>query len=122
MILCLLMLVLNVPINADEPAVASLVYVTIDTYHTTGSVMAARDSTVMTSTEINYYNNKAKNYPNAEKLSEPTYRYNCHSYAWYSQDTETNDLWIDYPSQFYEDGSYIDVKNFYRTRTEHSKI
>ena len=44
-------------------------------------------------------------YQTAHKLREPTYNYNCHSYAWYSQD-ENNNIWIDFPNAFLEDGTY----------------
>ncbi len=38
-------------------------------------------------------------------LEEPSNRYNCHSYAWYSQDTENNFAWILDLKIFYEDYS-----------------
>lgn len=49
------------------------------------------------------------NYPNATRLSTATLKYNCHSYAWYSQDVETNDYWMNNPSNFYLDYSYCTV-------------
>lgn len=42
-------------------------------------------------------------------LENATGRYNCHSYAWYSQDTATNNYWMSDPSTYWEDGSYIEV-------------
>ena len=48
-------------------------------------------------------------YPNATRLSTATLKYNCHSYAWYSQDVETNDYWMNNPSNFYLDYSYCTV-------------
>ena len=38
-------------------------------------------------------------------LEEPSNLYNCHSYAWYSQDTENNFAWILDLKIFYEDYS-----------------
>ena len=48
-------------------------------------------------------------FPNATRLSTATAKYNCHSYAWYSRNVNSNDIWIDDPSLFYEDGSYYEV-------------
>lgn len=44
-------------------------------------------------------------YPNASRLEPPTVKYNCHSYAWYSQ-TISNLQWMDDPSKYMSDGSY----------------
>lgn len=52
----------------------------------------------------------AKAYPNAIKLAEPTRKYNCHSYAWYSQST-ANIIWMNNPSKYMTDGSYKKVTN-----------
>ena len=43
------------------------------------------------------------------RISDATYRYNCHSYAWYSQDINTNNVWMNDPSLYYTDGSYYEV-------------
>ena len=48
-------------------------------------------------------------FPNAEYISEATINYNCHSYAWYSQNTSTNEYWMNDPSGYYSDKSYIEV-------------
>ncbi len=45
---------------------------------------------------------------NDYKFREPTSSYNCHSYAWHSQD-ESNSYWIPYPTLYYTDGSYYAV-------------
>ncbi len=47
----------------------------------------------------------ASRYPNATKLGSATYKYNCHSYAWYSAST-SNRWWMNDPSQYMNDGSY----------------
>lgn len=36
-------------------------------------------------------------------ISQATTNYNCHSYAWYSQDILNNDIWISYPNAYYMD-------------------
>lgn len=35
--------------------------------------------------------------------------YNCHSYAWYSQDVDSNNYWIGYPDSYIDDQSYVAV-------------
>lgn len=40
--------------------------------------------------------------------ANPTVKYNCHSYAWYSQST-SNSYWMDDPSLYLTDGSYTEV-------------
>ncbi len=46
---------------------------------------------------------------NNYRLAPATTDYNCHSYAWYSQNTETNIYWMNDPSVYYssQDGSYV---------------
>ena len=44
-------------------------------------------------------------YPNAVRLAQPTVKYNCHSYAWYSQST-SNKHWMNVPNAYWNDGSY----------------
>jgi Secretion system C-terminal sorting domain len=44
-------------------------------------------------------------YPNATIVSNPTSKYNCHSYAWYNS-SNTNDKWMNDPSKYWEDCSY----------------
>lgn len=39
----------------------------------------------------------------------PTTSYNCHSFAWYSQNISTNDTWISFPTAYYIDDSYESV-------------
>lgn len=47
----------------------------------------------------------AAKYPRAVRIAEPTVRYNCHSYAWYSRST-SNPYWIEFPMIYMTDGSY----------------
>lgn len=47
----------------------------------------------------NYYDSL---YPDAIRLSSATARYNCHSYAWYSQDINSNHYWMNDPSEYYD--------------------
>ncbi len=44
--------------------------------------------------------------PSATRFTGATNDFNCHSYAFYSQDKENNTYWIDNPSVYYSDGSY----------------
>lgn len=50
---------------------------------------------------------------NVQRIQSATAYFNCHSYAWYSQNRSTNKMWIDYPDQYYDilDLSYIRVYN-----------
>ena len=48
----------------------------------------------------------AASYPEAIYLSPATVKYNCHSYAWYWP-AVGNLYWINDPSPYWEDGSYI---------------
>ena len=60
-------------------------------------------------TQIGIINNDmATAYPNATKLLDPTIKYNCHSYAWYSQ-SSSNVRWMSDPSLYMTDGSYSQV-------------
>ncbi len=47
-------------------------------------------------------------FPEVTYRGDPTYNYNCHSYAWYLQDIE-NTWWMNNPSPYYLDGSYNEV-------------
>lgn len=48
-------------------------------------------------------------YSLADFLSPSTIFYNCHSYAWYNQNEDTNNAWMNYPYSYYEDLSYEEV-------------
>ena len=48
-------------------------------------------------------------YKDAELLSDPTKSYNCHSYAWYNQNTYENEVWMNTPMAYYTDYSYCEV-------------
>lgn len=43
------------------------------------------------------------------RLYTATRYFNCHSYAWYSQDVSTNHYWMPDPHYYYDDGSYYEV-------------
>lgn len=53
----------------------------------------------------------ASRYPNATLLRSATWKYNCHSYAWYSTST-SNTWWINYPDAYMADGSYTQVGDY----------
>lgn len=42
-------------------------------------------------------------YTSIERISQPTTSFNCHSYAWYSQNVSLNDIWMSYPNAYYQD-------------------
>lgn len=64
------------------------------------------DIVELTSQEIKDLNARtAKAYPMATRLRNPTTKYNCHSYAWYSTLT-SNHYWMDNPIPYMSDGSY----------------
>lgn len=47
----------------------------------------------------------ASKYPGAKYISSATKKYNCHSFAWYSQ-SYSNGYWMNDPSKYMSDGSY----------------
>lgn len=47
----------------------------------------------------------AEQFPNAIRVGTSTRKYNCHSFAWYSQSLD-NCYWMNDPSSYYTDGSY----------------
>lgn len=60
---------------------------------------------------LEQYNQDADSmFSNDIKLSNATAKYNCHSYAWYSQNVRTNQYWMNYPDSYYEDGSYVEIQ------------
>ena len=82
----------------------------IDTPNTTDAILARLSLQEYPESELNAFESEVENnYPNVTLLSSATIMYNCHSYAWYSQDVDTNNYWIDDPSAFYEDHSYCIV-------------
>lgn len=58
------------------------------------------------SQKLTLANQIATAYPNAVMQSNATPYYNCHSYAWYSPRT-TNRFWMNNPSTYMTDGSYV---------------
>lgn len=55
-------------------------------------------------------NQVAVAYPTATKLATASYKYNCHSYAWYYTST-SNTWWMNYPDAYMEDGSFSQHTN-----------
>ena len=49
------------------------------------------------------------NYPLATRIASSTSHYNCHSYAWYSQNINTNIYWMKNPSLYIADSSYHEI-------------
>lgn len=80
----------------------------------------------LTSSEITQGKNYvSSNYPGATYIATPTKKYNCHSYAWYSQST-SNNYWMNDPSKYMSDSSYkkdgIKVGNIIYYTGEHSGV
>ncbi len=79
----------------------------------TGTVKTPKGSSVSvferqeaTSNEIASMNSYMySRYPKATRLRSATYKYNCHSYAWYST-SSSNIWWMDNPGRYMSDGSY----------------
>ena len=55
--------------------------------------------------KIEMNNRYAVEYPDATLLRSATCKYNCHSYAWYSQ-SSSNNVWMNDPSAYWNDNSY----------------
>ncbi len=55
------------------------------------------------------YNFDRDYWPEGEPIHGPTGYYNCHSYAWYDQEYKNNHVWIEDPSEFYNDHRYCIV-------------
>lgn len=49
-----------------------------------------------------------RSYPSVTRLRQPSKAYNCHAYAWHRQ-AATSNVWINNPSLYMSDGSYIPV-------------
>ena len=87
-----------------------VIIVYIDTPNTPNSVAVEWVLEDISQGYKNYINTFFDNeYSDATRLSSATIKYNCHSYAWYSQDINSNEYWMSDPSQFYEDYSYCTV-------------
>jgi len=67
---------------------------------------AFKDERTMDDNVINNYNNEIKSgdyeITDDDIQGDPSYSYNCHSYAWYDRST-SNEYWINLPNQFIDD-------------------
>ncbi|MBQ7152556.1 MAG: hypothetical protein IJR83_01295, partial [Clostridia bacterium] len=88
-------------------------YVYVSTPRTPNSVLGIIYYYDYNSQQINYCNTYQADYYfqiyGAIYLSTATNRYNCHSYAWHSTNTSTNNVWIPDPSNYISDHSYCCV-------------
>ena len=67
-----------------------LTYTSGTIYTTDGTAVPARIYPEMNSTESDALNDYiTKNFSNITKIGEPSYKYNCHAYAWYYQNYST---------------------------------
>ncbi len=75
-------------------------------------VMANIVGTEHTADRIVLFNNQiATNYPTAIMLDDATQKYNGHSYAWHSQNIDTNNKWVFFPIKYFDtdNKSYSEV-------------
>ena len=64
----------------------------------------------LTPLDIARYNSETdSNFPLATRIASSTRHYNCHSYAWYSQNINTNIYWMKNPSLYIADSSYHEI-------------
>ena len=82
--------------------------VNIPVPYTDTTVQARIIGSELVGLEISYLNNQYVVF-GGTLLSNPTKRYNSHSYAWYSQNVETNQYWIDDPTNYYSSIKYEEV-------------
>lgn len=71
-------------------------------------VSAIRRTFELSTMEIKAINDYVRTrYPGATPETDPSRKYNCHSYAWHSQ-SASNNIWINSPGddQYWNDGSY----------------
>lgn len=54
-----------------------------------------------------FNNSTSTDFPKAERLASASPYYNCHSYAWYSQNTGSNRYWLNDPAPFYSGEGYV---------------
>lgn len=89
-----------------ESMLASMYNSTVYTPNGTGVSVNVYTSEPLTTSQISAYDSQtAILYPNAIKLRSASGKYNCHSYAWYSQST-SNNVWMNVPDAYWTDGSY----------------
>lgn len=60
---------------------------------------------------IDYMFEEFPQIPESDKLDDPNYSYNCHSYAWYNR-SEDNTYWINLPNDFIDDPHCSDELTF----------
>lgn len=62
------------------------------------------------STEKKTVKNMVQNEYHVEVLSEATFKYNCHAYAWHISHSNSNDyVWMNYPDIYWNSGAYYEV-------------
>lgn len=84
-------------------------------YTPNGTAVTVVVRSELTQAQITANNNYvANNYPNADRMSNSSRKYNCHSYAWY-QANSSNPYWMDSPQddKYWNDGSWVVSSNFW---------
>lgn len=98
----------------DSDCLMDLLYL----FYSSESVSTPKNSTVSAVSytfdwtvlkKYTYDSSIASSFPDVEKILSATRDFNCHSYALYSQSTSSNEIWINDPSLYYTDGSYLPV-------------
>lgn len=72
-------------------------------------VSAVKRTGTFEADELQEMKTDISHYPTLVMLNAATISYNCHSYAWYSQNVDTNDYWISDPGSFLTDGTYVQL-------------
>lgn len=81
-----------------------------DLNHELGDYVTLRLSTTNYEYLLDLFDDIAKEYYSTPLLlSDATWNYNGHSYAWISQDVDTNDIWLRSPYVYINDMSYVEV-------------
>lgn len=73
---------------------------------TVSNVIGEWDISILNSVD----SSMAEGYQVAIKLDGATAKYNCHSYAWYSQEYSNNTYWMNYPQAYYQSAGSVYVE------------
>lgn len=102
--------VMDVDSDADLQSLGSYEYVPPVTTPNGHPVTVEDRQVDFPQADIDDLNERGDNVSNTDtRLYTATRLFNCHSYAWYSQDVSTNHYWMPDPSPYYLDNSYYEV-------------
>lgn len=80
-----------------------------DLNHELGDYATLHFSTTPYGSLLDLFDDIAQQHYSPLLLSDATWNYNGHSYAWISQNSETNDIWLISPYVYINDMSYVEV-------------